>query len=62
MLLLGSPTVLIAQMEGAANCTTTLKLKKDNTFVERVICFGITDFCINYQFLVLSFLKHRSYG
>jgi hypothetical protein len=39
----GSPTVLIAQMEGAANCTTTLKLKKDNTFVERVICFGITD-------------------
>jgi hypothetical protein len=30
-------------MEGAANCTTTLKLKKDNTFVERVICFGIAD-------------------
>jgi hypothetical protein len=39
----GSPTVLIAQMEGAANCTTTLKLKKDNTFVERIICFGITE-------------------
>ena len=39
----GSQTVFIAQMEGAANCTTTLKLKKDNTFVERVICFGITD-------------------
>jgi hypothetical protein len=33
---LGSSTGLIAQMEGAANCTTTLKLKKDNTFVERI--------------------------
>jgi hypothetical protein len=32
----GSPTVLIAQMEGAANCTTTLKLKKDNTFMVRI--------------------------
>lgn len=39
----GSSTVLIAQVEGAANCTTTLKLKKDNTFVERVVCFGIAD-------------------
>ncbi len=38
-----SQMVLVAQMEGAANCSTTLKLKKDNTFIERVICFGITD-------------------
>jgi hypothetical protein len=32
--------VLIVQNEGAANCSTTLKFKKDNTFKEIDVCFG----------------------
>ncbi len=47
----GSQTVFVAQMEGAASCTTTLKLKKDNTFVKRVICFGITDSKGSYRLM-----------
>jgi len=35
--------LLIAQREGAANCMTTLKLKEDNTFIERNVCFGVTE-------------------
>lgn len=33
--------VLVAQREGAANCTTTLKLKENSTFTETVVCFGM---------------------
>ena len=33
--------LLIAQREGAANSTTTLKLKDNNTFKERNVCFGV---------------------
>ncbi len=35
--------LLIAQQEGAANCTTTIKLKKGGRFLMRYICFGVTD-------------------
>lgn len=36
-------SVLIAQREGAANYMTTLKLKENNTFIERNVCFGVTE-------------------
>lgn len=41
--------VLIAGREGSANCTTTLKLKENNKFIEKRICFGITEVHGNYQ-------------
>lgn len=35
--------LLIAGREGVANCTTTLKLKANNKFVEKSICFGMSE-------------------
>ena len=35
--------ILIAEREGAANCLTTLKLKEDYTFRERIGCFGVSE-------------------
>ncbi len=35
--------ILIAEREGAANCSTTLKLKDDSTFRERISCFGVSE-------------------
>uniref|UniRef100_UPI00404AC57E hypothetical protein n=1 Tax=Flavobacterium sp. TaxID=239 RepID=UPI00404AC57E len=35
--------LLIAQREGAANCMTTLILKANNKFLERNVCFGISE-------------------
>jgi hypothetical protein len=35
--------VLVAEAEGAANCTTTFKFKENNKFIERIICFGLTE-------------------
>jgi len=35
--------LLIAQREGDANCLTTLKLKADHTFREKIACFGIKE-------------------
>lgn len=43
--------LLIAEREGAANCMTTLKLKDDNTFRERNVCFGVTEIKGNYHIL-----------
>lgn len=40
---LESDSVFIAQREGAANCMTTLKLREDKTFIERNVCFGVTE-------------------
>ena len=40
---LEGPDVLVAEREGAANCLTTLKLKDDYTFRERIGCFGISE-------------------
>ena len=33
--------VIIAQRESVANCTTTLKMKSSNRFVEKSVCFGV---------------------
>jgi hypothetical protein len=38
-----SDIVLIAEREGVANCMTTLKLRENNTFKNREVCFGITE-------------------
>lgn len=38
-----SKNVLIALTEGAANCTTTIKLKENGTFREVNVCFGMTE-------------------
>lgn len=35
--------VLVAEREGAANCLTTLKLKDDFTFRERIGCFAVSE-------------------
>jgi hypothetical protein len=35
--------ILIAEREGSANCLTTLKLKDDYTFRERIGCFGVSE-------------------
>ncbi|MDD2799404.1 MAG: hypothetical protein PHV20_12500 [Bacteroidales bacterium] len=35
--------LIIAGSEGVANCTTTLKLKENNNFIFRSVCFGLTD-------------------
>lgn len=35
--------ILVAEREGAANCLTTLKLKDDYTFRERIGCFGVSE-------------------
>jgi len=40
---LESDSVFIAQREGAANCMTTLKLRDDQTFIERNVCFEVTE-------------------
>ena len=41
--------ILIAEREGAANCMTTLKLKDDFTFREKIVCFGVTEIKGNYH-------------
>jgi hypothetical protein len=35
--------IFIAEGEGAASCRTTFKLKENNKFIERTVCFGITE-------------------
>ena len=35
--------ILIAEREGSANCLTTLRLKDDYTFKERIGCFGVSE-------------------
>jgi hypothetical protein len=37
-----SNPILIAQREGVANCMTTIKLKENNTFTIKLVCFGLT--------------------
>ena len=41
--------VFIAQREGAANCMTTFKLKANNKFKERSVCFGVSEARGNYE-------------
>lgn len=44
-----SESLFIAQREGTANCMTTLKLKANNKFIERNVCFGITEITGDYR-------------
>ena len=44
-----SESLLIAQREGAANCRTVLKLKKNNKFSEKSICFGVSETSGEYR-------------
>ncbi len=44
-----SNSVLIAQREGAANCKATLKLRADKTFIERNVCFGVSETTGTYK-------------
>lgn len=41
--------LLIAQREGSANCMITFKLKENNKFLERNVCFGVTEVRGDYQ-------------
>lgn len=41
--------LFIAQREGAANCMTTFKLKPNNKFKERSVCFGVSEARGNYE-------------
>ena len=41
--------ILVAEREGSANCMTTLKLKENNRFVERSVCFGVTEIKGTYK-------------
>ena len=41
--------LLVARREGSANCMTTFKLIEDNKFIEKSICFGITETTGNYK-------------
>jgi hypothetical protein len=41
--------ILVAQGKGAANCMTTFKLKENNKFTERSVCFGVKETKGNYK-------------
>jgi hypothetical protein len=43
--------ILVAQREGAANCTTIIKFKTNGQFSERNICFGPTEIKGNFKLL-----------
>jgi hypothetical protein len=46
---LSGKDLLIAEREGSANCMTILKLKDNNTFVEKNVCFGVTEVKGSYE-------------
>ena len=59
--------LLVAEREGAANCMTTLKLKENNMFIERSVCFGVMEIKGNYElkgdtifFIDIGFVRHES--
>ena len=59
--------LLVAEREGAANCMTTLKLKENNTFTERTVCFGVMEIKGNYElkgdtifFKNIGFVRYES--
>ena len=41
--------LFIAQREGSANCMITFKLKENNKFLERSVCFGVTEIRGDYK-------------
>jgi len=42
--------LLVAQREGVANCMSTIVLKEDNKFIERDVCFSLTEISGDYKF------------
>ena len=46
---LSGDDLLVAQREGAANCMTTFKLKDSNAFIEKSVCFGVTEIKGEYK-------------
>ena len=40
---LSGKDLLVAYREGTASCGTTIKLKENNKFVERIVCFGVSE-------------------
>ncbi len=42
--------VLIAEREGVAGCMMTLKLKENNEFTAKSVCFGMTEIKGDYKF------------
>lgn len=59
--------LLVAEREGAANCMTTLKLKENNSFIERSVCFGVMEVKGNYElkgdtifFKDIGYVRHES--
>jgi hypothetical protein len=44
-----SKNLIVAFGEGAANCTTIILFKEDNSFTERNICFGSSQVKGNYE-------------
>ncbi|WP_116790082.1 hypothetical protein [Flavobacterium psychrotrophum] len=44
-----SEILLMAQREGVANCTINLKLRKNNTYTLKEVCFGISDKSGSYE-------------
>lgn len=46
-----SKDILIAQREGVANSTMTLKLEENNTYTTKEVCFGITKTRGNYKII-----------
>lgn len=41
--------LLVAEREGAANCMTTLKLKENDIFTVKSVCFGVTQIKGKYE-------------
>lgn len=46
---LAGKDLLIAEVEGAANCMTVLKLKDNHTFIQRDVCFGTSETNGSYE-------------
>lgn len=45
------PNIIWAQYEGVANCTETLKMKKDSRFSHSSICFGVEEYEGTYKII-----------
>lgn len=45
------PNLILAQYEGSANCTTTLKIKDSDRFIQRSICFGVDEYYGKYEII-----------
>lgn len=43
--------LLIANIEGSANCQTVLKIKKNNKFIQSSLCFGIEKWSGTHQII-----------